>query len=110
MRLYRATRSNPPTERDMLSHWDLGKRPSDPRSEAAFKEVSTFDTLEAAARKARAARLGEYIAELEVPDATPHSYKQSTGHIGLQGTTPEQLLARVRDVRPVGEILTPPVA
>ena len=109
MRLYRVTRDNPPTENDMLSHWDLGKRPSDPRSEAAHKEVSAFDTLEAAAKKARARGLGEYIAELEVPDETPRSYASSTGHIGLQGTTPGQLLRWVRDVRRVDEILAPPV-
>ena len=94
----------------MLSHWDLGKRPRDPRSEAAYREVSTFDTPEVAARKARAYDLGEYVAELEIPDDTPHSYTTSTGHTGLQGTTPEQLLACVRGVRRVEEILTPPVA
>lgn len=109
MRLYRVTRNNPPTANDMLSHWDLGKRPADPRSEAAYKEVSTFDTPETAARKAQALNLGEYVAELEVPDETLRSYKPSTGHSGLQGTTPEQLLTCIQDVRRVEDILAPSV-
>ena len=28
VRLYRVTKSNPPTEEDMMSYWDLGKRPA----------------------------------------------------------------------------------
>ena len=109
MRLYRVTRDNPPTENDMRTHWDLGIRPANRRSDAAYKEVSTFDTPEAAAAKARARNLGEYIAELEVPDETPRSYTASTGHTGLQGTTPAQLLTCIRDVRRVDDILAPPV-
>jgi len=111
MRIYRIIKNNPPTESDMLSHWDLGKRPvpHTPRNEAAYKEISTFDTPEAAAAKARARDLGEYIAELDVPDETPYSYVASTGHAGLRGTTPGGLLACVQHVRRVDEILAPPV-
>jgi hypothetical protein len=74
-------------------HWDLGKRPSDSRSEAAYREVSAFDTPEAAATKARARNLGEYIAELEVPDETlirildrshraARNYSRTAPHVG----------------------------
>lgn len=108
MRLYRVTKSNPPTEEDMMSYWDLGKRPArredDPRYEgdrAAYEEVSTFVTAEEAAAKARARNLGDYIAELEVPDETPMSEKR--GHRGLVGTTPSQLLGMVRNVQGVDE-------
>ena len=108
MRLYRVTKSNPPTEEDMMSYWDLGRRPGRPRDDpryerdkAAYEEVSTFVTTEEAAAKARARNLGEYIAELEVPDDTQMSV--GGGHRGLIGTTPGQLLGMVRNVRPVDE-------
>jgi hypothetical protein len=61
VRLYRATKNNPPTDEDMMSYWDLGRRPprteDDPRYEqdkAAYEEVSTFVTAEEAAAKAKA--------------------------------------------------------
>jgi hypothetical protein len=92
-----------------MSYWDLGKRPArkedDPRYEgdrAAYEEVSTFVTAEEAVAKARARNLGDYIAELEVPDETPMSEKR--GHRGLIGTTPSQLLRMVRNVQGVDEV------
>jgi len=103
--LYRATRNDPPTEEDMKSHWDLGKRPSLPRDEASYREVSVFDTPEAAARKARAYGLGDYIACLDVPDETAMTRSPSSGHVGLAGTNPAQLLGCVQDVQTVDEIL-----
>jgi hypothetical protein len=81
-----------------MSHWDRGRRPANPRDEASFKEVSVFDNREAAARKARLLQLGEYIAELEVPDSVPRSHNAATGHVGLRGATPEQLLEYVQSV------------
>lgn len=109
MRLYRVTKSNPPAVEDMMSHWDLGRRPArqedDPKYEgdkAAYEEVSVFVTAEEAAAKARARHLGDYIAELEVPDETPMSSKG--GHRGLIGTTPGQLLDMVRNVQSVDEV------
>ena len=70
--------------------------------EAAWKEVSVFDSAERAAAKARARDLGEFLAVLEVPDETPMSHGNQ-GHKGLIGTTPEELLAYVQAVHPVGE-------
>jgi hypothetical protein len=102
VRLYRVTRNNPPIEEDMKSHWDLGRRPGRDKDEAAWKEVSTFETAELAAQKARLHGLGEYIAELEVPDDAPMTRKPS-GHVGLAETTPDQLLGMVRNVRPLDE-------
>lgn len=109
MRLYRVTKNDPPTAEDMMSYWDLGRRPArsqdDPRYEqdrAAYEEVSTFVTAEEAAAKARTRNLGDYIAELEVPDDAPMSVIR--GHRGLIGTTPDQLLGMVRNVRPVDEL------
>jgi hypothetical protein len=82
----------------MRSHWDLGKRPKDRRDEAAYQEVSTFETVEAAAAKARARNLGEYIAELEVPDSAIASRSASTRHVGVSNMTPQQLLLCVQSV------------
>lgn len=105
MKLYRVTRNNPPVVDDMKSHWDLGKRPAKERDEASYKEVSTFETPQAAAAKARARGLGMYIAELEVPESTVGSRTASSGHVGLAGTTPEQLLGYVQQVMRVDEVL-----
>jgi len=89
----------------MKSHWDLGKRPSQPRDEASYREVSVFDTIEAAVRKARARSLGDYIACLDVPDEVAMSRNPSSGHVGLAGTSPAQLLGYVQHVQAVDEIL-----
>ncbi|MGH3222698.1 MAG: hypothetical protein ACRDPY_29060, partial [Streptosporangiaceae bacterium] len=69
---------------------------------AAYEEVSTFVTAEEAASKAKARNLGDYIAELEVPDETPMSARG--GHRGLIGTAPSQLLGAVRNVQGVAEV------
>jgi hypothetical protein len=58
-------------------------------------------TAELAVRKARLHKLGEYIAELEVPDTAPITIKG--GHVGLIGTTPDQLLGMVRNVQALDE-------
>jgi hypothetical protein len=109
VRLYRVTKNNPPTEEDMMSYWDLGRRPGrsqeDPRYEqdrAGYEEVSTFVTAEEAAAKAQARNLGDYIAELEVPDDAPMSVTR--GHRGLIGTTPGQLLGMVQNIQRVDEL------
>lgn len=104
MRLYRVTKNNPPIVHDMKSHWDLypERRPERNKEQAAWKEVSTFMTAELAAEKARLHRLGDYIAELEVPDTAPMTIKG--GHVGLIGTTPGQLLGMVRNVRRLDEV------
>ena len=103
MRVYWITKNDPPTEDDMKSHWDLGRRPASQRDEAVYKEVSVFETSEAAATKARARNLGEYIAELEVPDTMIGSRNPQTRHCGLTGTTPDQLLDLVQDVQQIDQ-------
>lgn len=87
----------------MKSHWDLGKRPVRKQDEASWKEVSTFETAAAAAAKARARNLGDYIAELEVPENAIGS-RASSGHVGLRGTTPEQLLECVQGIVRVADV------
>lgn len=110
MLLYRVTKSNPPTAEDMKSHWDLGKRPPRHGSEAAYQrsvesyqEVSTFETASAAAAKARTRGLGQYVAELEVPESAIASRTAASSHVGLTGLTPEQLLDSVLSVHSVDD-------
>ena len=86
----------------LKSHWDLGKRPANPRDEASWQEVSVFDSAERAAAKARARDLGDFLALLEVPDETMMSHGNQ-GHKGLIATTPEQLLGYVQAVHRVEE-------
>jgi len=104
VRLDRVTKNDPPTEEDMMSYWDLyiERRPQG-RGEAAWKEVSTFMTAELAAAKAQARNLGGYVAELEVPEDAIASRTES-GHVGLSGLTPGQLLGMVQNVRRVDEV------
>jgi hypothetical protein len=89
----------------MKSHWELGRRPPQQGNQAAYRrdveayqEVSTFETPQAAAEKARIRGLGEYIAELEVPQSAIGSRTPSSSHVGLKGLTPEQLLSSVLSV------------
>lgn len=107
MLVYRVTKHDPPTEEDMLSAWELGRRPDPltPGSEAVFREVSTFNTPQAAALKAQAFGLGDYIATLDIPDTVTATVKETTGHVGLAGATPEELLGYVQNVQPVDDVL-----
>lgn len=104
MRLYRITKNDPPVTDDMQSHWDLGRRPARSRDEAAYKEVSVFETPEAAARKARQRGLGAYLAELEISDEFVTSRNPVSGHVGLSGTTPEQFLDCVQSTIRVDDV------
>jgi len=47
--------------------------------------------------------LGWYVAELEVPEDAVASRAES-GHVGLSGLTPRQLLGMVQNVRRVDEV------
>jgi hypothetical protein len=95
---------NPPTDYDMMSHWDRGFRPSRPQDEAAYKEVSVFETPEAARQKARARNLGDYIAELEVPESVIGSRNPVSRHVGLKETTPQQLLGCIQSIVQVDDV------
>lgn len=88
----------------MKSHWDLGRRPVRPQDEAAFKEVSVFETQQAAAQKAKTRNLGDYIAELDVPESAIGSRNPVTHHVGLKDTTPEQLLEYVQSIVRVTDV------
>ena len=67
----------------------MPRRPLTPEDRIGWAEVSTFATRERAEYWARVRpALGQFIAELDVPDDVQHSYDAETGHVGLQGTHP----------------------
>lgn len=107
-RLYRVTRYNPPELTDFQSYWDLGRRPrkQTPAVVARFRRVSTFDSLEVAVDAATAGGLGEFVAELLVPDAVARETNTETGHVGLEGTSPEQLRSYVVQMHQLGDNLS----
>jgi hypothetical protein len=63
-----------------------------------------FETPEAAAQKASTRNLGDYIAELEVPESAIGSHNPLSGHMGLKETTPEQLLGCIQDIIRVEDV------
>jgi len=67
---WRATARNPPEEVDFYSYERLGKPllRDTPAARRRARGVSVFDSLDTARRKAAERRLGDYIAELHVPD------------------------------------------
>lgn len=97
MRLYRVTRNDPPSLNDFQSAWDRGRRPARPSDERTFRAVSTFTSVDAAIRTAERFDLGEFIAELEVPDETSKTIRGE--HVSLHDLTPDQLLLRLVTVR-----------
>lgn len=65
-----------------------------------YQGVSTFETLEMAIEKAVEAELGDFVAELEVPDSVARN-SNGRGHVDLEGTTPAQLLQYVVQTHPI---------
>jgi hypothetical protein len=96
-RLFRVIRRNPPTARDFESPLAKGRKPPGPEQEEGYRAVSTFITLELARHKAIDLRLGDFVAELEVPAAV-EQHPDAEGHVDLENTTPEQLLGYVVQV------------
>jgi len=65
-----------------------------------YQGVSTYETLEMMVAKAIAGELGDFVAELEVPDEV-HRNANGRGHVDLEGTTPSQLMAYVVQIHPI---------
>jgi hypothetical protein len=72
---YRSVRTDPAEEADFLSHIALGRHPrsTDPRVIHQWEGVSVFVSYERARANAESWRwkMGEYIAELSIPDGVP---------------------------------------
>jgi len=107
-RFYRIVRGNQATLWDFSSNEARGRRPRRPldtEGRRLWRGLSHFDTLAAAQAAARRTpELGQFIAEIAVPDDTDVDIEQTgrAGHYTLWGT-PGRLLSYVRRVMPVAE-------
>jgi len=104
--VFRAAHHNPPRATDMMSAWALGKRPpyDNARQVRVYQDVSVFDSLQALRAKARGKpAIGIWAVTLDVSwDYIGHTRTNpETGHIGLIGTTPGELLNCVVDIQPI---------
>ena len=95
MKVYRVTATNPPTIEDLKSNKEKGLTPRTPeiRDPKIYEAVSTWETFEQAADKARAySSLGNYVAELDVADKWCYTGLPTVGHrpcgINWSGTGP----------------------
>jgi hypothetical protein len=106
LRFYRVVRSDPPTLDDFMSYKAKGiplARP-DPEVALLWDGVSVNSTETQARNRAKVQPyLGAYIAELEISEGDPITFRRtgvSRGHYTLWGA-PSDLLARVRHVTKV---------
>ncbi|MGA8416780.1 MAG: hypothetical protein WB808_09205 [Candidatus Dormiibacterota bacterium] len=108
MHVYRICQNNPPIEEDMKSQEALGAKPRRPLTDedrVHWAEVSTFDTARRGMEMAQLLpRLGGFIARMEIAEDLINSYDEETGHVGLHGVAPDQLLGAVRSVWAVHEV------
>lgn len=90
---YRATRSNPPERRDVSSNEALGIPQVDSESDEGYRALSTYRSARRYAKQADKYGLGDYIAELNVPDDSPiwSGHVSKNGHCNLIGL-PDDLL------------------
>jgi hypothetical protein len=97
---YRIVKSNPPMLADFLSQRSLGRplRRDTPEMRRSWEGVSVYDTLEAARETAlRYPRIGEFIAEVQIPDNGPVGFEQTLAdphHYHMHGE-PSDMLAMV---------------
>ncbi len=105
-RFYRATRSNPPTLRDVSSNEALGIPQADSESDEDYRAISTYTKARKCAQQAQRFGLGGYIAELTIPGDGPImiGHRSKNGHCNLIGP-PEDLLATVGLTVTVGKAL-----
>lgn len=94
---YRVVKTNPPTVRDFLSGVAAGHAliATTPELARLLEGISVFATPAQARRKTRGVgyRMGEYIAELHIPDAATIRYEKTggPGHHTLWGDAIELL-------------------
>lgn len=98
-RLFRNVRSDPPQVADFRSQWDKGWRPKSrsPSEVLSFKAISVWERLDLARQRGVELNLGDFVAELEVPDSIKRRH-DTTGHVDLYGTIPQQVRGWVKRV------------
>ncbi len=101
---FRIVTANPPTEHDFRSHQELGRHLFDPSNVEEWRGVSVYGTLRQAQKKARDyPSMGQLIAELEITEGSPVSYKR-TGRAHSHYTLPGPCDEMVRCVVAVWHI------
>lgn len=105
--LYRIVKTDPPSPNDFVSHQERGRRPpNDPAKARLWGGLSAYETLHQAQRTARMfPLLGQFIAEIAIPDDGRITYERTTtsdGHYTVWGE-PNDLLKRVTSVQAIGE-------
>jgi len=109
-RLYRIVTANPPSRRDFMSHYELGRRPLRPLSRRDYdrwRGVSHFDSLEQAEDKLHESPwLGNFIAEIEIPPKAAVRIQQTgakRSHYTVWADAGD-LLRWIVSVRPISEV------
>lgn len=106
-RLFRLVHDEHPTETEFQSYWDVGRQPPpDPNArraakvEAEYRALSMFRTLEGARAQAQKhPDLGDYVAELEIPEGTRVT---GTGdHVQVHDTLPDVVVGWVCSISKV---------
>jgi len=105
---FRITKTNPTTQRDFTTPWDLGRRPSKSlsgdelkRDEYTLMAVSLNRMREAAVKlAAKYPKLGSYLSEVVVPDAANQEWDED--HADLRGVEPEIALGWVSSTVAIG--------
>ena len=100
---YRVVATDPPTQRDFLSHKALGIPLRSPNDQDLWEGISVQATEQQARKRARLPGFGRYIAGLVVREGGSISWRRTgrqPGHHTLWGD-PEELLACVVRTIPV---------
>jgi hypothetical protein len=97
--LYHVVKSPRPTEDDFKSQKDRGIPLRDPRFRREYEGVSCCDTAATAKQLAETFKLlGQYIAQIDIPDASALTYEPTLwpGHWTIWGDGQEMLRYVVR--------------
>jgi hypothetical protein len=91
----------PPSEIDMRSASEIGRRSPTPAKQADYDGVSVYLTAEQCRVPMRAyPKIGTHVAELEVPETVTRQPANQDGHVRLDGTRPSELLGYIVAIHP----------
>jgi hypothetical protein len=106
--LFRSVKTRPPTVTDFMSYATPGKEPPRHLSHDLdflhrWAGLSVFETYQQAHQNALSFkwRMGEYIAEIAIPDGVPLNLEgpDQKGHLNLYDADPDVLMQHVVSVR-----------
>ena|SRR6266496_1373658 len=107
MILYRVVRSSEPVDEDFMSDEAKGKPPVpvQVREPVLYRGISMWDSLDSAVETARAWRLGDYVAELDIDsgEAVVVTKTRGPGHYTVEGS-PALLRSLIRQIHEVESV------